>query len=305
MRPCAKDLFFGDIQTGYSQIWSNRMMTNTAPVRGRERLKRFLEKRFSLRFHMFMILTGTFFAGLLASKLLLIMHVYNMLIRYPAAVVCSYLAFFGFVKLWLVYLSSTAGNRSLVSNISGSRDSNSSGPGIADLSIDLPSSGSGPSFSAGGGSFSGGGASASFDGVAEAPSQAFVPVPSDSGGSVGDVAGGLGDTVSGIFDDDSVVLIVLAVLLALACGAGIYLIVQAPVILSEAAFQALLSTSLLRSMKKMSHPDWMGGVLRTTIMPFIGVMVISFAAAWVIHSAYPGVTKMTEVIRYFYVKWLN
>ncbi len=275
-------------------------MTKTGPVRSRERLRRFLEKRFSLRFHMVMILTGTFFAGLLVSKLLLIMHVYNMLIRYPVAVICSYLAFFGFVKLWLVYLSSSAGSRSLVNN-----DSNSSDWSITDLPIDLPSSG-GPSFSAGGGSFSGGGASASFDSMAEAPAQVFTAGASDSdGGVVSSVADGVGDAASGIFDDDGAVLIILGILLALVFGAGIYLIYQAPVILSEAAFQAVLSTSLLRSMKKMSHPDWVGGVLRTTILPFAGVMVISVATAWVIHSAHPETTKMTEVLRHFYLKWLN
>jgi hypothetical protein len=299
------------METEACQIWFNRMMTNAGPVRGRERLKRFLEKRFSLRLHMFMILTGTFFAGMLASKLLLTMHVYNMLIRYPAAVVCSYLAFFGFVKLWLVYLSSSAGSRGPANSVSNSKDSKSSGWNITDLPIDLPSSGgssfsSGGSFSAGGGSFGGGGASASFDTMAEAPAQVMAAAPSDAGGSVvSGVADGVGDAVSGIFDDDGMVLIILGILLALFFGAGVYLIVQAPVILSEAAFQAILSTSLLRSMKKMSHPDWIGGVLRTTIVPFAGVMIISVAAAWVIHSAYPGTTKMTEVIRHFYLKWLN
>ena len=80
--------------------------------RSKERFKRFLEKRFSLRLHMFLILSGVFFVGILSSKIMLLMHVNSMLIRYPLAVVFSYLAFFGLVKLWLIYLSSSTGRRS-------------------------------------------------------------------------------------------------------------------------------------------------------------------------------------------------
>lgn len=256
--------------------------------RSKDRFKRFLEKHFSLRLHMFFILTAVFCMGILSSKFLLEMQVRNMLIRYPLVVICSYIAFFGFVKLWLLYLSGVSGGRNTMLETNSGRSSR----GLPDFSLGLPDSGSGGStFSGGGGSFSGGGASSSFDALPDIPA-------SDSGGSIaGDIADGAGDAVSGIFDgDDAWILILLGLLLALACGAGIYLIWQAPVILSDAAFQAVLSTSLLRSTKKMADPDWVTGVLRTTILPFGAVLAISIAAAWVAHHAYPQASKMSEVL---------
>ena len=266
--------------------------------RNKERFRRFLEKRFSLRLHMFLILAGVFCVGVLSSKLLLEMRVRSMLIRYPIAVICSYIVFFGLVKLWLIYLSSSAGIRKSILDSGSGR----SGGGFPDFSFGLSGSGSrGSSFSGGGGgSFGGGGASASFDGPAEISVPACVVSSSDSGGSfAGDVAGGTGKAVSDIFDGDGTwVLIVLGILLAIACGAGIYLIWQAPMILSDAAFQAVLSTSLLSSMKKMSDPDWMKGILRTTVFPFAVVLAMSIAAAWMAHHSYPQATRMSEVVRY-------
>ncbi len=263
--------------------------------KSRERFKRFLQKRFSLRLHMFLILSGVFCAGLLCSKLLLELHVRSMLIRYPAAVLFSYVSFFGLVKLWLIYLTSSSGRKnSLVESGSGGGDGI-----LSDLSLDLPGSGSGgPSFGGGGGgTFGGGGASASFNGP---QIQAFAVSPPDSGGGPGSgIADSAGDAVSGIFDgDDAWVLIVLGIILAIICGAGIYLIYQAPVILSDAAFQAALSTSLIRRMKKMSDPDWMGSVFRTTSVPFLVVLTAATASAWAAHRAYPEAAKMSEVVRH-------
>jgi hypothetical protein len=57
---------------------------------------------------MSLILIGTALVGLLASKLLLLSHVTSMVLRYPLAVVISYLAFSGFIKLWLSYITSHA-----------------------------------------------------------------------------------------------------------------------------------------------------------------------------------------------------
>lgn len=260
--------------------------------RSRERFRRFLEKRFSLRLHMFLILSGVFCAGLVSSRLLLELHVRSMLVRYPLAVLCSYFAFFGLMKLWLVYLSSSTGRRnSFLDSGSGGGD------GIMpDLSFDLPGGGTdGPTFGGGGGSFIGGGSSSSF----EMPAQALAASTDSGGGLSGGIADGAGDAVSGIFDSDDAgwVLIVLGIVVAIVCGAGIYLIYQAPVILSDAAFQAVLSTSLIRRMKKMSDPDWVGSVFRATAVPFAIVIICTVAAAWAAHHAYPAATKMSDVVR--------
>lgn len=53
-----------------------------------------LKERLFLRFHMSLILIGTGLVGLLVSKILLVAHVDNIVIRYPIAVIVSYVVFF-------------------------------------------------------------------------------------------------------------------------------------------------------------------------------------------------------------------
>jgi len=67
-----------------------------------------IKHRFFLRFHMALILIATGLSGLAVSKLLLLVDLDNIVIRYPLAVLLSYGMFFLFIKLWLVYLRSTA-----------------------------------------------------------------------------------------------------------------------------------------------------------------------------------------------------
>lgn len=255
----------------------------------KNRFKEFLKKRFSLRLHMFLILTATFLSGLLATKILLLLHVNNMFIRYPLAVIFSYLVFFGFVKLWLLYMSSSGAGRKLVSEVAENTGDVVDIGGIPDIPVDIPlSSGQ---FSGGGGQFIGGGASGSFEGA----SNAAISAPADTAGGVADAAG---EAASSIFDDAGIVLIILGVLLALIFGAGIYLIYEAPLILSEAAFEFALAASLIRRMKKMENPDWMGSVLRTTIGPFIFIFFTAFIFGLVAVSSYPKATKLSEVLKY-------
>ena len=263
--------------------------------RGGKRVRSFmrqLRERFFLRFHMSLILMATGLSGLVATKLLLLLQVDNIVIRYPLTVLCSYLAFFLFVKLWLAYMSASQAFN---------------GPDNAgDVLSDLPNlsgGGSGPDvelpkFSGGGGGTGGGGgASGAFDGPVTNVQMAFVP----SSPGVADSASGAGDAIgnaaSGVFDldDAGAILIAIGVLLAAIFGAAIYLIYIAPHILSEAAFNFLLGTSLIRSYRKINHPDWMGSMFKDTYKPFIVVLLISFAAAWVIHAYNPNLTKISDL----------
>ncbi|MCL4477454.1 MAG: hypothetical protein M1508_14740 [Nitrospirae bacterium] len=259
------------------------------------KLTRFLKERFFLRFHMSLLLSGSFFFGMLASKGLLVLGVNRMIVRYPIAVVCSYFAFFGFMKLWLAYISSSAYRKTFAET---------AGVGLGNIDIPLPSSGSasnvlGP-LSGEGGQFGGGGASGFFEGsTAETAQQAAsstVSKTADSlGGKAADAAGG---ALSDIFDDAGKVLIILGVLLAVIFGAGIYLVYQAPMILTDAAFNFLLATSLARNARKMSSPDWMGSVFRATVWPFVIVLSVAVWLAYVAQSAVPQATKLSQVIRH-------
>jgi hypothetical protein len=184
-----------------------------------------IKERFFLRFHMSLILLGTVLTGLLSTKLLLLVPVDNIVIRYPLAVLVAYLAFFLFVKLWLAYLSASRPLRSL--DVAG--DVLSSMPDLTggiSPSIDVPH------FGGGGGAFDGAGAAGAFDVPA---SSAPADILSSSSG-VTESSSGINDAISGIFDidDDALILIVLGVLLAAVFGSAIYLVYIAPHVLAEA-----------------------------------------------------------------------
>ena len=259
--------------------------------RVRETFMRRVQKRFFLRFHMSLILLATALSGVLFTKLMLMLEVENIVLRYPLAVLAAYLAFFFYMKLWLLYLSRS----NSIKVLDGAGDVLS---GIPDLSFGGGGSGGGSlSFSGGGGGSGGGGASGLFEG-AGGNAQAVVAAPSSGGsGSSPGILDGVGDAVSGIFDDDSIVLVALGILLAVTVGSAIYLVYIAPHILSEAAFDFLLGTSLIKSYRRMNQPDWMGSVFRDTYKPFLVVLIIALVAAWVIHAHDPNITKISDAFR--------
>jgi hypothetical protein len=75
------------------------------------------------------------------------------------------------------------------------------------------------------------------------------------------------------------------------------MIYDAPFILSEAAFQVVLAASLVKSSRAMNEPDWIGSVFRTTWIPFGLSLLLAWIGALVIHAYYPGVTRISELVR--------
>jgi len=256
----------------------------------RFRRKTFLRRiraRFLVRFHMALILVGTFLSGLLASKVLLEAGVDAMAVRYPLAVLLSYLAFFLFVKIWLRHVSP-------VSPEAPDRAADAV-DGVLDV-VDLaggPSSAVEKAIRFGGGQAGGGGAGGAFDVVA------------DVGGGTADAAGkaaagageAAGEIASGILDADecALPLILLGALLAAVFGAGLYLIWQAPSILPEAAFDAALAASLLRGAKRIDAPDWTGGVLRATWKPFLWIAAVTLAVALAAAHYFPHARRLADL----------
>lgn len=246
---------------------------------------RILEERLFLRFHMSLILTGTALVGLLASKILLIAHVDNIVIRYPVAVIVSYLCFFGFMKLWLSYVTSSSVRKSY-----DAKDALDAASSIPDFSTgSLPTGGTFPGGR--GGLSGGGGASGSFDGVA-----AHADTAAHAGHGIGEAVGeGAGEAASGLAEEGGFILVVLGLALAIVFGAGLYLVYDAPFILSEVAFDFILAASLIKSTRKIDDPDWKGSVFRTTWIPFVIVLLISFLGAYILHANYPEAHKLSEI----------
>ena len=244
---------------------------------------------------MSLILIATFLSGLLATKILLLLHVQKMFIRYPVAVLFSYLSFFVFIKIWLWYVSTSS--KSNIVETTGDAASNImdiTGLPAGELSVNSEP------FISGGGNFAGGGASGTFEhvgGTVYEPSNEILSSAggiADSGGSdaVTEIASGAAD-----FDEGGIILIVLGVILVIIFGAGVYLVYQAPIILSEVAFDFLLATSLIRSSRKIDSPDWAGSVFRATWIPFLLVLIITVGFALFIDSLFPGATKLSEILK--------
>ncbi len=248
-----------------------------------------LQARYSLRVHMALILLATILSGLLFSKLLLLVHLYDFRWRYPLAVAFSYLLFFVCIRLWL-------------SCISLGKTSTHSGAGW----IDVPDLYSGPAKTVapavrgGGGEFMGAGASGSF----QAPAVALADTPpvAAAGAAVeADAPEGFGDavgTAAGAVGDDSCIgaFIVLIVLTATILASGFFLLYGAPAILAEAAFQGMLAASLVRRTHAIGEQGWEGSVFKHTWKPFAGTLAIAVISGMVLHSYYPHAVRLTDIL---------
>jgi len=175
------------------------------------------------------------------------------------------------------------------------------------MPISGPSSGSfhaGDVFHGGGGEFSGAGASGSFGDIQAGFTDSGTSVLSggiDTGGGIGDVVGdAVGGVAEGLGDEGGIVVIVvfavLATIMAVVVGAGVYLVYEAPFILSEAAFEVILAASLVRGTKRIDSADWLGSVFKTTSIPFFVTLALATLAGYLMHHYFPDVTRISELI---------
>lgn len=230
---------------------------------------------------MSLILTAVTVSGVLTNKGLLGLGFRWLPLRYPLAVLASYLVFLGLVQVWIWYVAK--------------RKSFSLSLGNLDLHDALPDGGSGGGAGGGsvgfsGGSSGGGGASGSWS--SEMPAvMPTSPAPSSSGSSF------LPDLDFNFdCDDDSwVILLVLGILVLVIFCAGGYLIYAAPQILPEAASQAVLAGVLTR-VSKEHHHGWMPGVLRSTVIPFAMVLILAGVLGWVAHRHCPNAAKLMDAL---------
>jgi len=226
-----------------------------------------------VRCDMSLILAVVVASGVGASKLLLECGVHSLPVRYPLALLISFLAFLLLIKVWIWYVFCRK---------TGGVDLSGVDPGGSPISGGGGGASPG-SFHFGGGDSGGGGASDSWEeggSVHEAPH-----ISSSSGGGF--------DLDLG--DDFAIILLVAALVLAIA-GASGYLIYAAPHILPEAAWQATLATGLARVAKPTDHQGWLKGVLRSSAIPFVVVLVFVVALAWVTHNHCPSAVKLAEAL---------
>jgi hypothetical protein len=255
-----------------------------------EALRKTISARFAVRVHCALILLACFGVGLFVTKLMLIVGVHAMWLRYAVALVAAYLTFLLGVRIWLRYAGYD--RRILPSRRSSLADN-----------LDLPnfggsgggSSGGGSVFGGGGGRSGGAGASFSFaDGARAdpAPTGAFLSSTSSGSHSSG---GGFGGIDLG--DDGWVLLLLIGVVLAVS-GSVVWLIYAAPTILSDAAFAALLSAGLVKSTRHIASGGWVESVVGHTWIAFAAVFVLALAFAIVAQNHFPEAHTLMDVVRH-------
>lgn len=231
-----------------------------------------LLKRF-VRFHMTLILLATIAAGVQVDHVLR-EPLHSMPWRYGLAVLAAYGVFFGLVRMWIWY---AAGIPPAFPDLSGALDSNSSLAGGR-----LPGQ---PGFSGFGGGDSGGAGASSSWGVGDS-----LPAVSTGGG------GGSGGFDVDL-DDGAWVLVLLAIFVAVICGAGAYVIYMAPEILPEVALEAALATGLVRAARKMERNNWAGKLLYKTFVPLVIVLITASVIGFFIQAQCPKAGRVAEALR--------
>jgi hypothetical protein len=250
------------------------------------RLARRITHDYFVRFHMSVILAAVISSGVLASKCLMALGV-SLGFRYPIAVMASYGVFLVLVRVWIWYVSVHAAAGFQLANLDLGGSSGSGGS----LSFGGSAGGSGSSggFSGfGGGTSGGGGASSSWEGN-EAAAVVSQPAPVSSGSHWWP------DFGIDLGDDDSWVIVLLIALVACILGGGFYLVYAAPHILPEAAGQVLLAGTLTR-VSKEEHHNWMAGVIWSTWIPFVIVLLMAGALGWEAHRYCPSAHRLIDVL---------
>jgi hypothetical protein len=238
-----------------------------------------LQRRHWVRLHMFLLVTATFLAGLLATKLLMELGVDTLWLRYGVAVCAAYLVFLLMVRLWIWY-------------VCGSGVGLESPDGI-DLFVRSMDKVEWTEIG-GGGQFGGGGAS----GTWEAPDG--VPVDVEFSSATSEVVSSSVSEPSGCLDiggdEGCFVVILLALLVGALLIAGGYLIYAAPAILGEAVFEFLLAAALARRAKKMASAGWGGSLFKATIWIFLAVLAFAVTLGWYAQDACPDARRIRDAI---------
>lgn len=233
-------------------------MAKPDPMRGAAR--KLLESRFALRWHMTLILWMAALWAFLGSLLLLGAGVTSLAVRYPLVAVIGYVGFIAGVRLWLWYIASA------LAPARGSSDWNAFGE-VADA----------------------------LDHGAATPAAEAGELAAAGGGSGG---GGGGGDLSVDGDAGAALLIIIVVVVAVAAvgGAVIWILVQAPLILVEAALPLLAAGVLRRRSQRLDQGGWTGGVVRMTFVPFVLVMLVAVGLGFALESLCPGAATFGGVL---------
>ncbi len=260
--------------------------------------KRFIKRVFT-RFHMSLILFGTILSGVIFSKIFLVVGLNNLIVRFFIVLVLAYLSFFVFMKLWLHYLTTPYRKKRIGENLMDAADAITIIPDFSSTSSALDMSA--PDMIGHGGEFGGGGASGAWSGASVLSEMAVSEGIAETTESTSEtLAEAASEAISeiAIADEGGILLIPLVLLLLIIFGGAIYLIYAAPAIISEAAFELILATTLIKKARTINNPNWMGSVFRATWPAFALTLVIAIIAGWALMAYCPQATKISEAFQF-------
>ena len=254
----------------------------------RQAKKRFVELvegRFSIRAHMFLILLATILSGVVSNRLLLGIGLTAMAARYPLAVAFSYAVFFLLIKGWFEYIAQAdhLARDGMAERV------------VVDRALDgilVPDS----KGKVGKGGFRYANAASSPD------SGVVVEAMTSAGDGLDGAASMVTDLgIEGIADADGCAagcfgIMVVVLLVTAIYGAGVWLVVEAPMVLTEGLFQVLIAGSLMRRMRQMEAPNWVGGVFTLTWKPFLVAGALALAVGLYAQNECPLAVRMSDVL---------
>jgi hypothetical protein len=242
----------------------NNDVTDRATLveRTRAHLERFCYPRIELS--LLIVLSGVF--ALLVSFALLRAGVHSMPLRYGLAGAAGYLAFLGFVRLWIAW--------------------NHTRPSLLDIDVDpghlvdaldggvgLPGGGGDPTFFAGGRA-GGGGASSSWG-----------------------VSGRTGGASSWLDTDDSLVFIVVAIAAAVGSLLTIfYVLYLAPALLAEVLVDAVIIATISKRVAQADRRDWTATLIRRTCVPALLLISLLVVGGWALQRVAPDTRSIGPAI---------
>jgi hypothetical protein len=235
-----------------------------------------LAARFLVRFHMALIFVATAGAVVLASRLLFGAGVDQLELRWALAVVLAYALFFALVRLWIFYVTRAGASEA--------------GRGLPDVRPRGGDGGQGTVVQPGR-RVGGGGPSVHWDDDVR-----VVRSLAELGGSKGSGGPNGRSSPSRDVDDGVVLLIALLTLATVLGGVALHLVWQAPIILPEAAFEALLAAGLVHAARRDEARGWTLGVLRATCVPFLVVLLVSAITGWAVQQACPMATRLADLV---------
>ncbi len=217
--------------------------------KNRIKIKQWLKKKISFRFHMSVIMMLTFLLGFYCNLILLnSLSIPHPAIRYPVIVLFSYGTFLLLIRL---YLKQFFKNESYI-DAPDIIDPPSNFPARTEVEDRIPWEG-------GGGQFSGGGASGEWG---EA-----IPTREPDSFEIGDLV-----------TDDGEAFIFFAIILggiSILFGSSVYLIWHSPEIISEIFLQIILTSGMQRKFKKVQVKDWVGHLFKMSKYPLLLALGLS------------------------------